>query len=203
MHPLSDDQIYVALESGFIQAWNWKEGAKLGYWRTSSQIFDMTAANDLLYVIDRRGKGRWNLSAHRLSKKSTEVATLLKWEEHLAAPQVVNDGKAIIMKCGAKLVMGTSKSPSQPNLKDVEYRWQVFECPEEITSMDVKVRDKSIDIVVGGAKGSINTYENMIGNLRRKESEPGAQISTRRSHWHRNRVLALKYSRDGEYPIQS
>jgi len=62
--------------------------------------------------------------------------------------------------------------------------------------------DQTLDVVIGGAKGMIFVYEDLLNNLVQSEraskaSEPAADLKPRILHWHRQAVGTVRWSLDG------
>jgi len=185
------------------------------------------SARDLVYTVDKKDHGPWILSAHRLMGEKeiakTEVVTLLKNKEPISSFNVAEDGQVIVATSERKLIVGTSNTPGPANLRELSYVWRILECPEWISSVDVRMRpvgnlDKqaktktllrdSLDIAVGGLKGSIHVYEDLLKKLFRREQAASKNnvvedITSRRLHWHRSSVLAVKWSLDGKRALLS
>ena len=229
LDPSNNDYLYVATLSGEISRWNWKEGQRTNMWQISSQIHALVAARQgpvaeksgLIYTVDRKSGGPWLLSAHRLATDGentlTEVKTLLKFEDRLTCFMVLIGGKAIVATSGQQLIIGTSDSPVPEKLNELQYVWRIVDCPEWIVSLDVRCRGsertsrkhvskggmlEAIDVAIGGLKGAIHLYEDLLQKLLRKEKAGNVanleNIASRSLHWHRNAVLAVKWSLDGE-----
>jgi len=179
-------------------------------------------ARDLVYTIDRKGQGQWMLSAHRLEwgddAAKTDVVTLLKYSEPLSAFKVLEGGRVIVAISGKELIVGKSNSAESSKVRDISYVWRIVECPEWVASIDVRIRptgrsqtqaekggylSEAVDVAVGGLKGSIHIYEDMLRKLVHKErvAKTGndVDVTSRRLHWHRNVVLAIKWSLDGKH----
>lgn len=181
--------------------------------------------NGLVYTVDRKGEGQWKLTAHRLlggsEASKTDLGTLLKYTEPLTFVKILDNGRVVVVTSGSRVIIGTCDSPSPDSLKDLSYVWRDVDCPEWITSIDVQMRSYNtttkkpkpsknpfhgaVDVAVGTLRGQILIYDNLLGNLIRIERGTRAQrmdgVSSRRLHWHRNAVLALKWSIDGIYSI--
>ena len=227
---LQESQLYVSTFSGMIEEWDWTRGSRTGHWKLSSSIYALSTSarvpgeemRDVVYTIDRKGSDPWLISAHTLAQTGaslkTEVKTLSTSREALSSMKSLEGGRYIVATSAAQLIIGICKSTSPVRLQDLSYTWRVVECPEWIVSLDVRVsqqnKDKDsrsskrekerthcLDIALGGLKGSIHVYENLLGNLIRKEHLKGKEgsegIKSRRLHWHRNAVLSLKWSLDG------
>lgn len=225
---MEQNHLYLSTISGTIEKWDWVQGLRLNQWKISSSIYSLVTAkqnqddsgSDVVYTIDRKGQGQWLLSVHRLAGREegakTDVKTLFTNEQALSSVKVLGDGRVIIATSGSQLMLGSSDEPAPSPLKDVSYLWRVIECPEYIVSADVRIRSSEeirkmskgrgsmanvIDIVVGGLKGSIHIYEDLLRKLikmDRKGKGGSADVTSRRLHWHRNAVQAVKWSADGE-----
>ena len=179
---------------------------------------------DLVYTIDRQEKGTWLLSVHRLAGgddgTKTDVNIILTTQQALSTVKVLENGRVIVATSGSQLMIGSSDEPAQFPLKDVSYRWRIIECPEVIVGTDIRVRPSErnpktskrgnllanpMDIVVGGLKGSIHIYEDLLRKIIKSDHRAGklssAEITSRRLHWHRNAVLAVKWSADGKVSL--
>lgn len=221
--------LYLSTISGSIEKWDWIEGSRLNRWRISSSIYSLVTAkqntddpsSDLVYTVDRKGQGSWLISVHRLAAyengPKTDVKTLFTSQEALSSIEVLERGRVIVATSGSQLILGSSDEPAASPLRDVAYRWRIIECPEYIVSANVRIRPSEeiqkmskggrsssdvIDIVVGGLKGSIHIYEDLLRKIIKRERGAGkgssVEITSRRLHWHRNAVQAVKWSADGE-----
>lgn len=224
--------LYLSTISGTIEKWDWIESSRLYRWRISSSIYSLVTAkqttddpgSDLVYTIDRKGQGSWLISVHRLAGTKdgakTEVKTLFTNQQVLSSIKILEKGRVIFATSGSQLIFGVSDEPAPSPLRDVSYTWRIIDCPEYIVSTDVRMRlseemqkipKKSrssanvVDIVVGGLKGSIHIYEDLLQKLIRKDHHAGkgssVDITSRRLHWHRNAVQAVKWSADGAFAL--
>ena len=224
------NHLYVATKSGIIQCWDWFEGRKIHSWFTKTQIYALAIPNaeaastnlELVYTIDRKAVGPWRISAHPLEvnreRNDSESITLRKSQEPISSFKVVEHGRIIIASSGSVLTLGIVKNREQALNSDLSYTWRDIECPEWISCFDVRIVQPDsrtgnskggngsqvarTDIVVGGLKGSLQIYDNLLGKLVRKEKRSDkvsvADLGARKLHWHRNAVLSAKWSRDGE-----
>ncbi len=214
-----------------IEKWDWVEGAKLESWNTSSPIYSIVAStpsleheiNDLLFTVDRKGEGPWMITAHRLTggadTAKTDLGTLRKNPQPLTFLKVYENGRIIVATSGSNLIIGCTEKPDATQLRDLSYTWREVECPEWITSIDVQIKHSgkslkkakmtnspsqgAVDIVLGGLKGSVFIYDDLLRKLKEAERQPrldkAANITSQHKHWHRNAVLSVKWSADGTY----
>lgn len=226
-------QVYISTISGEIENWDWTEGSRLGRWKLSSSIYLLTTSTEtseecsdqVIYTIDKKDADQWLISAHRLERgdqvTKTDVKTLLRHQDPLSSLRTLAGGRFIVAASRSQLMIGHTTGPNPSMLQNLSYTWRIIECPEWITCIDARVsypekvekpskggrrRIEALDIAVGGLKGSIHVYDNLLGKLIRTEqpTSKGLQedIKSRRLHWHRNAVLSLKWSLDGTYSSQ-
>lgn len=214
---------------GSIERWDWAEGKRLEYWNISASIYFLATTNQnidkpsnaLVYTVDREEVGPWMLTVHRLlggsEASKTDLGTLLKYSEPLTFIKILDSGRIIVVTSGQRLMVGSCERPNPDSLKDVSYVWRDVDCPEWITSVDVRMRPYdskkpkasktafhgAIDVAVGTLKGKIIVYDDILENLIRIEnSMKGSQgngVNCRVLHWHRTAVPALRWSIDGRF----
>ena len=188
---------------------------------TTARQRSIPGDNGLLYTIEENRPDSWIISVHQLvdSEKSSkaEKKILFKFGKRMTHLVVSNGGKSIIATSGRHIIVGASDSPVLDNLNDLSYVWRIADCPEWIVSLDVRCRSlggaskkhaagrsmlEAVDVVLGGLRGAINVFEDIHEKLVRKE-EAGKDrkpenVVSRTLHWHRNAVLSVKWSLDGE-----
>lgn len=221
--------LFVSTNMGSIERWDWTEGKRLEYWNISAPIYSLATMNlsidkssdALVYTVDRKGEGPWMLTAHRLlggsEASKTDLGTLLKFSEPLTFIKILDSGRIIVVTSGQRLIVGSCERPNPDPLKDLSYVWRDLDCPEWITSVDVRMRPYdikkprvskttfhgAIDVAVGTLKGKIILYDDLLGKLLRIENgtkgSQGNGANSRFLHWHRTAVLALKWSADGRF----
>lgn len=229
LSPSTADQVFISTVSGSIEKWDWTKGIKLEYWYTSVPIYriiissngDRENWNGLIYTIDKKNKGQWMLTVHRLlggkESSKTDLGTLFRCYDPLTSVKIIENGKTIILTSGSKIIFGSCDQPDPGLLKDISYVWRNIDSMRWITSIDVRTRpfetptenskkghlieQSAIDVVVGNSDGCIVIYDNLMESLineeRKIKSGTGDGVRSRRLHWHRNPVLALKWSVDG------
>ena len=180
-------------------------------------------ADNVVYTIDKRDAKEWILSDHIFHGKGeateADTQTLFKHDDGLTGLQVLLGGKVIVTTSRHKLIIGTSDSSAPEDVSKIKHVWRVVESPEWIRSFDVRSRPsdrtskkhlskggflEAIDIVIGGLRGTIHIYEDLYLKLVRKENAGKAgnleTIASRNLHWHRNAVMTVKWSLDGNEP---
>ena len=226
--PSKYEQLFVATTSGRIELWDWLEGRKLTTWRvrgrpqslTSTQRSEDQGNGDFVYFTNRISDDAWELALLGAeSHGGLQSHTLFTQQQPMSSVRALDHGKVIVMTSGPCLTIGTSSISPLSKPSDLKYTWRRISCPEWIASLDIRVRhdsqqkqkpkvaevDTSVDIVIGGLKGSIQIYEDFLKRLviLEKISQKGQsqELTSRRLHWHRNPVLTVKWSADGNYLI--
>ncbi|KAL9124292.1 MAG: hypothetical protein Q9217_006366 [Psora testacea] len=230
LSPSKPDRLFVAATSGCIELWDWLEGVKLTQWAINGRLHSLTAIqqsndsrDDLIFVTSQTSDNAWQLSvvAAQGAENCGDVQNhvLSTQQQPLTSVWVADDAKVIIMYSGPQLTIGTSPDPRGLNLGDLKYIWRTITCPEWISCVDIRaIQDSNqkqkahapsalspVDVVIGGLRGSIHIYEDLLNRLVdcEKASQKGRsqELTSRRLHWHRNAVLAVKWSSDGNYLI--
>ena len=222
-------QLYISKVTGIVEKWDWTNGTLLATWDTKTPVHLIATSKPtstdsdtgLVYSVDKPEEGKWTITAHRLMAREnaskTELNTLLKYEEPVSSLHIYKEGAIVVATSGHKLLIGSTDNPHQPLLKHISYVWREITCSEWITSIDTRVRSVdassrknkmvkdaakcAVDIVVGGIRGAIFVYDDLLASLISKEdkSKDGItdDISPRKLHWHRNAVSSVKWSTDG------
>lgn len=192
-------------DGDYISAWECLGGRKLDSWPAQSQIHNLAHARlentqELLYTIGKVGRA-WKISAHRLDiGPSRQIVPLRKSKEPITGFEVLQHGRIIVATSGPVLSIGTMENPGH-----LSYSWRDIECAEWISCFDVRivegVQNPRVDIVVGGLYGCMHVYDDLLNKLIRMESRP-IDLTWQKKHWHRNAVLSVKWSNDGEHISQ-
>ena len=224
---VNPSEIYIALGQGLVEKWHWTEGHRLGKWIINSRISGITVIrhtsrnveDDLVYTVDGR-VGLWMITAHhlRLGKGThqTETQTLFKSTEPISSCKVLGKGNMVIASAGSRLILGHLTNHETSVLKDLIYTWREIMCPDWITTMDARISDgqngtlggktiaadptlfDSVDLVIGGLRGSLYVYRSLMANLIQKERKQYTHTPVAQQlHWHRTGVGAVKWSADG------
>ncbi|KAI9794075.1 MAG: hypothetical protein M1816_006700 [Peltula sp. TS41687] len=228
LSPTQPTNLYAATYKGILYLFDWVEGKKLGRWKFGRQVYSLAVSTqnflskgpeDVVYARENTGE-KWRISAHRLKRGSdadeTESKTIYTSKSPITQFKVIRDGKLILASSGYRLIIGELKGDSLRSLNDMEYVWREVDTPgwissigvrlsENISSKDSGSDDTIIDVVLGHAQGTINVYYDLFNNLvrqeRQKEGLTTSHLSPRRMHWHREDVLSVKWSSDGNYII--
>lgn len=117
--------------------------------------------------------------------------------------QTIKDGDIIIATAVDSILIGKRATNTREGFEENSYSWQVIKCTESPLCFDLRSRGGILDIVVGGLKGCIYVYQNVLnkiafGPASSKSLDSAALIKARELHWHREGVSAVAWSRDGK-----
>ncbi|KAK0731423.1 hypothetical protein B0H67DRAFT_597313 [Lasiosphaeris hirsuta] len=221
----SPDHVWVASTDGRIWYINWTSGAgvdtpftidtrKLLGMVVESVKFSETT-KDILIVLQRLTVSTAQIVAYDDKALSAGEGQLLHTCDE--APQLVRsaaNGKLIIAAAKTTLHLGLlKKRKATSSLDSLEYRFYSFNAPDLIACMDIRATTQTtkkggieldqVDLVVGGARGAIYLYSDLVSKLPADGSSPwkSGSIQPRKSHWHRKAVHSVKWSADGNYLI--
>lgn len=123
-----------------------------------------------------------------------------------------NDGQYIVGAFQDRLFLGTAGSDSS-SIDQLNYNFISFDAPDLVTTLDMRLSSKPapgskkgqqpsesvVDLVVGGARGSIYLYSDALNTTKALTKSPSAKegLQVQKYHWHRQAVHAVKWSRDG------
>ncbi len=216
----NESHILVSTYSGLVVKWDWTTGQEIKQWRFSEKVLAISeqsaTQNDItlstmLLIHEGTNKTR-RVSLATLQGSSAEIiADKVVLEENQLASwiQVFDQGRCLVLYAYNKLFLGQAiRRPEDPA---AQYTWREIAVPRRITSIDARSHSSSsgtkkkhlaIDIVIGCQDGSILIYDDILFRLINKEKNPSEDdIVSRRLHWHRNEVLTVKWSIDGNYII--
>ncbi|PKS08235.1 hypothetical protein jhhlp_005177 [Lomentospora prolificans] len=166
----------------------------------------------------------YNYQSTDESKTSNVLAALSHSGQQIHSLVSVNESRAIFAASKSTLIVGVA-SGKFSSFSDISYTFYNFETNDIITSLDARVstmplyqgrramaeKAKStrnpntpiIDVIVGGARGPIYFYNDLIAKLEALDNEDlgSDALLARKYHWHRRAVHTLKWSRDGNYMI--
>ena len=221
--------LYVSLNYGLIEKWDWVNGYRIKKWAISSKITGLKVTRqsaglvegDLVCTVDSKGPD-WMITAHLLRAEGdgqpTETHTLFKSLDPITNLNVLTEGNVLVASAGRRLILGQRTRMTTLPLKEVVYTWREVEGPEWITSLHprftndavaplesrtgttISLTTGALDVATGGVEGAIFVYRNLLGELIQKERKKrSAAPVSQKLHWHRNGVGAIKWSADGTF----
>lgn len=216
----SPEHIWVACSDGRIWRINWTSGtgADSPFTVDAKKLLDMTVdvmeiggkAEDVLLVLKRLTRSSAQITAYDSKALSTNYGKLLHTYDE--SPQLLRSaagGRLIVAAARETLHIGLLKATKVASLDDLAYRFHSFDVPDIISCLDIRpvirtskkgaVEMQSADVAIGGARGAIYLYSDLLSHLPGGASNPKAGvIQPRKYHWHRRAVHSVKWSEDGK-----
>ncbi|RDA83641.1 hypothetical protein CP532_4667 [Ophiocordyceps camponoti-leonardi (nom. inval.)] len=138
-----------------------------------------------------------------------------KDESGLHLLEASRDGSVLTGALSDCLFVCVASGAGEGDFSQVQFDAFSFEVPDIITTIDMRLHtettsrpgnnmasneehSKAVDIIVGGARGCIYVYRDVVS---RAQSAAEEGISVNKLHWHRKAVHSAKWSRDGNYII--
>ena len=215
-----ENQLFITSEDGHISKWNWSTGELLLNWAVPEGLVQIklcssdssNVAEEVLALHETMNGRRW---VYYTLKKGNDgpsfTKTILKRQGLSKDMLVLDDGHLLVTTAGQTLFIGRKAKTKSDQVGDVTYTWRELTMPNSAASLDVCLRSisksstgsrESIDVAVGFADGTIQIYDDLLFRLIGKEkNNANAEVTSKRLHWHRNTVKALKWSKDGNYVI--
>jgi NET1-associated nuclear protein 1 (U3 small nucleolar RNA-associated protein 17) len=217
-----ENNLFVAAYSGLVVKWDWTTGQEIRRWRSSRRLVFISQqlpcpksnpSSTFLLIHEGPSQNR-RVTLTTFQDSSNEITNdKVVLEERLLAPliKVLDQAKSLIGYFDNKIFLGQANRSPGDSEAATAYTWREIVTPKRITSIDARCRGLSsgtkkkrlaIDIVVGCHDGSILIYDDIFFRVTNKEKNPREDdIVSRRFHWHRNEVLTVKWSLDGNYII--
>lgn len=215
--PSDPEEVLVSTYRGTITKYNWATGRKLQKWKTTSgllRIYGLPASNSndtgsSILTINQRPGGERDISYFRLpaSPDMPVKEVVLRSKQRIASTLVtLEGGKLLVGFGGDKVMLGFAQ-----DLESGECMWRDVNVPGMVVSVDARGQAASInttktgsavDVVVGLQDGAIIILDDILTWLTQKEkATKGIDRISRRLHWHRGAVSAVKWSRDGAWRL--
>jgi NET1-associated nuclear protein 1 (U3 small nucleolar RNA-associated protein 17) len=227
----TDDHVWVACSDGRIFLVNWKEPSEdlESFQTNSSTARDLSvvslgsgkSAQEVVVVAESDKSQRLDLTAYLFCQGSAPLSrSILNLKKNGTGLQLVQsspDGSVIVGAINDRLFIGAATKGALETFDQLRYEFFSFDTPDLITAIDVKVSnrrnlngssskgepesDSVVDIIVGGARGSIYLYHDALTKIKaagKSKSEKDI-VQAQKYHWHRKAVHSVKWSRDGTY----
>lgn len=214
------DYIWVACSDGRIWHINWTSGAGVDspFTVDAKKVLDMTAdameidgkLEDVLLVLQKLTRSSGQIVAYNARALSTRTGKALHtYDESPQLLRSVAGGRFIVAAAKETIHIGLLKSKKPASFDDLTYRFLCFDVPDIISCLDIRptfrsakkggLEIQSVDVAVGGARGAIYVYHDLLSNLPGEGSaSPNAGfIQPKKYHWHRRAVHSVKWSEDG------
>ncbi|KAF4624054.1 hypothetical protein G7Y89_g14122 [Cudoniella acicularis] len=233
LSPTDSNIIWVACSDGSIYSIDWRSGEGADQWWgiSSTGCIHMAVASmesagrrrDVVFTTEMRKDGRWRVTANELAPPNTSIKTVARtiYTSHnqVSFLKTAKEGAVIVGAAGDKIILGRLRSTDYDTVDKIKYEFRVFEATDSISSLDLKVSDRSwtedskksilkripvVDLVVGDVRGAIFVHNDLLANIIRSQDgtlPPGISLAPRKLHWHRQTVHTVKWSLDGNYVI--
>jgi NET1-associated nuclear protein 1 (U3 small nucleolar RNA-associated protein 17) len=187
---------------------------------TVASMVSADRRRDVVFTTEVKKDGGWRITANELATPGGPIETVARTiytsNNHIRYLKTAKEGSVICGAAGSKVVLGRLRSTEYDTLDKIRYEFRVLDSTEIVTSLDLKVSEAIaepnakrtskqipvVDLVVGGARGAIFVHSNLLTNLVNAQAgklPPGASMTPRRLHWHRQAVHTVKWSLDGIY----
>lgn len=222
------DFLWVATVGGQIYYVNWtRPSSKHDHFQTSTKnAHDLVVAlaspdsvKDTLLILESDDKGIAKLNAYegkagsKASPKSIFTCKEPEFGLKLLSPNA--NGQVVCGALGDRFFIASWDALNKEPAETFS-----FKAPDLISSLDVKVDDRKgqsskpkvsypgsnlvVDVVIGGARGSVYRYSDLLAGLHSAEKAKAAKkdmLQAQKYHWHRRAAHSVKWSRDGNYLI--
>lgn len=177
-------------------------------------------AQEAVVVVESDKPQRLDLTAYLFRHGSTpESRSILNLKKNGTGLQLVQssaDGSVLVGALNERLFIGAATKGAPDSFDQLSYEFFSFDTPDLITTIDIKVAsqrnsnrvsgrgesaesDGVVDIIVGGARGSIYLYHDALAKIKAagKSKTEKEIVQAQKYHWHRKAVHSVKWSRDG------
>ncbi|KAJ3471347.1 hypothetical protein MRS44_001446 [Fusarium solani] len=222
--------IWVACSDGHVFQVDWTSSKTPASFQTRSRTANALVvltknisgkAQELVLVAESDKPGRIEVVAYSGNAKEESepkvVLAMKKSGNGLQLLEASDDGQVLVGGFNDRLFFGVPSQPQFDNLAALEYEIYTFDVPDLVTALDLRVYPRPatggrkarqetapvLDIIVGGARGSIYLYRDALARSQAlaKSGSDKEPIQAQNFHWHRRAVHAVKWSRDGHYMI--
>ncbi|SPO02340.1 related to small nucleolar ribonucleoprotein [Cephalotrichum gorgonifer] len=159
-------------------------------------------------------------------REANTLVSMAQSGEKIHSIHLVEGTNVLLAAANSTLIVGLPDSRKVSNFADLTYTFYHFETNDVITALDSRVsatirpnqqsrramkgaskaRDATfpiVDVLVGGARGPVYFYNDLVAKLQALEGSAPSQdaLVGQKFHWHRRAVHSVKWSRDGNYMI--
>ncbi|RGP68446.1 hypothetical protein FSPOR_5325 [Fusarium sporotrichioides] len=224
----NSDIVWVATSDGRVCQVNWTSSKAPEFFQTQSKTANAMALvtkkvsgkdTEIIFVAESDKPGRIEVVAYPATTTDSEhkvVFVMKKPGNGLQLLESSEDGH-LVGAINDRLFFGVPSQDQFNSLAVLDYEIYTFDIPDLVSSLDLRVYPRPatsgkkarqlnapvLDIIVGGARGSIYLYHDALARSQAlaKSGSEKELIQAQNYHWHRRAVHALKWSRDGNYMI--
>ncbi|KAF4339100.1 small nucleolar ribonucleo [Fusarium beomiforme] len=220
--------VWVATSAGRVCEVDWTISKTPEFFQTRSKTANAMAlitkkisgqAKEIIFVAESDKPGRIEVVAYPAATTETEHQVLFVMKKPgngLQLLETSEDGH-LVGAINDRLFFGVPSQRQFDGFASLEYEIYTFDIPDLVSALDLRVYPKPatsgkksrqeaapvLDIIVGGARGSIYLYHDALARSQALAGSGSDQepIQAQNFHWHRRAVHSLKWSRDGNYII--
>ncbi|EMT61544.1 hypothetical protein NOF04DRAFT_2298 [Fusarium oxysporum II5] len=220
--------VWVATSDGRVCEVDWTTSKTPEFFQTQSKTATAMAlvtkkvsgkVQEIIFVAESDKPGRIEVVAYPASTTESEHKVLFVMKKPgngLQLLETSEDGH-LVGAINDRLFFGVPSQRQFDNLASLDYEIYTFDIPDLVSALDLRVYPRPVtsgkksrqeaapvlDIIVGGARGSIYLYHDALARSQAlaKSGSDKEPIQAQNFHWHRRAVHALKWSRDGNYVI--
>ncbi|RKL38198.1 hypothetical protein BFJ70_g6493 [Fusarium oxysporum] len=220
--------VWVATSDGRVCEVDWTTSKTPEFFQTKSKTATAMAlvtkkvsgkVQEIIFVAESDKPGRIEVVAYPASTTKSEHKVLFVMKKPgngLQLLETSEDGH-LVGAINDRLFFGVPSQRQFDNLASLDYEIYTFDIPDLASALDLRVYPRPVtsgkksrqeaapvlDIIVGGARGSIYLYHDALARSQAlaKSGSDKEPIQAQNFHWHRRAVHALKWSRDGNYVI--
>lgn len=220
----SPEHVWVACSDGRVFYINWT--APLGPLQPSFTTKTQTARamsivrtnvknhQDAVLILEWDKQHAVNLAAYAKPKETVLHQNLFNMKKTgfgLQLLETSEDGLHVVGAVNDRLFVGVANVTQFDDFRKLAYEFYSFDTPDTIASIDIRTKAPSakkakqgastlVDVVVGGARGAIYVYRDVIARLQAAGKAKGEDaLEALKYHWHRKAVHSVKWSRDGMF----
>lgn len=165
---------------------------------------------DILYVSESL-KNSYKIVAYNPSDLANPTSQVLQTQSGKSSIlRATNGGSILTAASGNTLVVGAMQHKSVSSVEDLAYDFYSISTGDDISCLSVRLvpkksgskkkasqepSDPVLDVAVGGVRGAIYIYSDILSQLRAK-SRKGLEIP-KKQHWHQRAVHSVAWSPDG------
>lgn len=177
---------------------------------TAAAVTVNKKASDILYVSESI-KNNYRIVAYDPSDLAHPTSQVLQNQPgKTSILRTTNGGSILTAVAGNTLMVGALQQKSIGSVEDLAYDFYSINTTDEVSCLSVRLaqkktsskkkasqepRDPVVDIAVGGVRGAIYIYSDLLSQLRAK-SRKELEIP-QKQHWHERAVHSLAWSPDG------
>lgn len=217
---VTPELVWLASSDGRIWRINWRTGSGTEeVLRTGAGVIhDMTLGvvtidkkpSDILFVSEST-KSNHRIVAYDASDLAHPTSqTLQNQSGKSSILRTVNGGSILTAVAGNTLMVGALQQKIVGSVEGLTYDFYSVNTTDEVSCLSVRLAPKTssskkkasqepsdpvLDIAVGGVRGAIYIYSDLLSQLRAK-SRKGLEIP-KKQHWHQRAVHSIAWSPDG------